>query len=88
MRIKVRIQGQIDEHWSEWFEDLEISHDSQRDETFLCGEVLDQAALYGLLAKLRDLGLSLLSVTVANAGGTDNNALDKGALAEAKELDT
>jgi hypothetical protein len=64
MRIEIRIKGQIDEHWSSWFEDLEIRHDREQDETRLCGEVDDQAALYGLLAKLRDLGLSLLSVTV------------------------
>lgn len=84
MRIQVCIKGQIDEHWSTWFEDLDISHDSQRDETLLCGEVLDQAALYGLLAKLRDLGLGLLSVTVSDAGSADNAAvadsnLEKGA---------
>lgn len=88
MHIEIRIKGQIDAHWSEWFEDLSISHVSERDETLLCGEVLDQAALYGLLAKLRDLGLSLLSVTTANAGGTDNAALDKSTLDTGKALDT
>ena len=62
MRIHIRIQGQIDEHWSTWFEDLELAHDSEQDETILPGEILDQAALYGMLAKLRDLGLALHSV--------------------------
>jgi hypothetical protein len=59
--VEIRIKGRIDEHWSDWFAGLEISHAAQ-DETILTGEVVDQAALYGLLAKLRDLGLALVSV--------------------------
>jgi hypothetical protein len=61
LRVEIRVKGQIDEHWSEWFEDLEVTT-TDRDETVLAGDVADQSALYGLLAKLRDLGLSLLSV--------------------------
>jgi len=60
-RVEIRIQGRIDEHWSDWFDDLTIDHTGE-DETILSGDVADQAALYGLLAKLRDLGLHLLSV--------------------------
>jgi hypothetical protein len=52
--------------WSDWFDDLTITHTDQ-DETILSGTVVDQAALYGLLAKLRDLGLPLLSVTRTEA---------------------
>ncbi|MDY7080156.1 MAG: hypothetical protein SXV54_25020 [Chloroflexota bacterium] len=59
--VEIRVQGQIDEHWSDWFEGLTITHTDQG-ETILSGTVADQAALYGLLAKLRDLGLPLLSV--------------------------
>ena len=59
--VEIRVKGQIDEHWSDWFEDLTITHTDQ-DETVLSGPIVDQAALYGLVAKLRDLGLSLLSV--------------------------
>jgi hypothetical protein len=58
--VEIRVRGRIDEHWSEWFEGLTITHTDQ-DETVLTGAVADQAALYGLLAKVRDLGLSLLS---------------------------
>lgn len=65
--VEIRIKGRIDEHWSDWFADLEIRH-SEQDETILTGSVADQAALYGLLAKLRDLGLALVSVKHA---GTD-----------------
>lgn len=61
LQVEVRIKGIIAEEWSEWFEGLAITHAD--DETVLCGVVVDQAALYGLLAKLRDLGLSLVSVT-------------------------
>ena len=66
LSIEIRVKGQIDEHWSDWFDDLTITHTDQ-DETILSGTVVDQAALYGLLAKLRDLGLPLLSVTRTEA---------------------
>jgi len=60
-QIEVRVKGRIDERWSEWFDGLTITHTDQ-DETVLMGPVVDQAALYGLVAKLRDLGLPLLAV--------------------------
>jgi hypothetical protein len=64
--IEIRIKGLIDNHWSEWFEDLEISHYDD-EETLLKGQVRDQAELYGLIARLRDLGLQLVSVrTIKN----------------------
>ena len=59
--VEIRVKGHIDEHWSDWFEDLTLRH-TEQDETILLGTVIDQAALYGVLAKLRNLGLSLLSV--------------------------
>ena len=58
-RIKVR--GHLDEYWSEWFDDLTITYDEQ-DDTILTGQVVDQCALHGLLKKIRDLGLPLISV--------------------------
>jgi hypothetical protein len=60
-KVEIRIKGQIDPHWSTWFEDLAVEYTDQ-DETILRGTVADQGALYGLLARLRDLGLQLLSV--------------------------
>ncbi len=62
--VEIRVRGQIDEQWSEWFEGLSVAH-GEEGETVLTGSVADQAALHGLLAKLRDLGLSLLSVNSA-----------------------
>jgi hypothetical protein len=66
LRAEIRMKGQIDEHWSDWFEGLTVTHTDQ-DETVLTGLVVDQSALYGLLAKLRDLGLPLLSVNCTEA---------------------
>ena len=60
-RVEIRVKGRIDQDWSDWFEGLTITHTAE-DETILSGTVVDQAALYGLLARLRDLGLPLLSV--------------------------
>ena len=60
-QVEIRVKGRIDERWSEWFDGLTITHTDQ-DETVLTGPVADQAALYGLIAKLRDLGLPLLAV--------------------------
>ena len=59
--VEIRVKGRIDERWSEWFDGLTITH-SDQDETVLTGPIVDQAALYGLVAKLRDLGLRLLAV--------------------------
>ena len=68
--VEIRITGRIDRKWSDWFADLQIKH-TERDEAILTGEVADQAALYGLLAKLRDLGLPLLSVSNVEADSGD-----------------
>jgi hypothetical protein len=58
---EIRIKGKIDETWSSWFADLEVTH-TEEGETLLAGELEDQAAIYGVIAKLRDLGLTLVSV--------------------------
>jgi hypothetical protein len=59
--VEIRVKGRIDEHWSSWFADLTVTGTDQG-ETILSGAVADQAELYGLLARLRDLGLPLVSV--------------------------
>jgi len=61
LRVEIRIKGQIAPHWSDWFAGLTVTPTGE--ETALTGEVADQAALFGLLARVRDLGLFLLSVT-------------------------
>ena len=59
--VKIHIRGQIDRDWAEWFEDMEIQP-MEEGTTLLQGNFADQSALYGILAKLRDLGVELLSV--------------------------
>lgn len=59
--VEILIKGRIDEHWSEWFANVDISYNSEGD-TVLRGFINDQAELYGLISKLRDLGLQLVSV--------------------------
>jgi hypothetical protein len=70
LQVEIRFKGQITAQWSEWFGGLTVSH-SDDDETFLSGPVADQSALYGILARLRDLGLQLTSVSseeIASSG--------------------
>jgi len=59
--VVIRIEGHIDKDWAEWLEDFSVTHQAG-EETVLTGTVADQAALYGLIAKLRDLGLKLISI--------------------------
>ena len=61
LHVNIRVKGQINQQWSEWFGGLTISH-SDPDETVFTGLVPDQAALYGVISRLRDLGLELTSV--------------------------
>ena len=63
-QVEIRVKGQIDQHWSDWFDDLTVTHTDQN-ETVLTGPIVDQAALHGLLAKLRDLGLPIVSVNLS-----------------------
>ena len=59
---RLLVKGSLDRKWSDWFDGFAIMPLTD-DETLLVGPVMDQAALYGLLAKIRDLGLPLLSVS-------------------------
>ena len=58
---EIRVSGRLDEEWEEWFEGFTITY-GEENETVLTGPVTDQAALFGILNKLRNLGLQLLSV--------------------------
>ncbi|MBN9099277.1 MULTISPECIES: hypothetical protein [unclassified Pseudonocardia] len=58
---RLRVDGHLDDHWSAWFGDLALTRDLDGT-TSLSGAVQDQAALHGLLAKVRDMGLTLISV--------------------------
>lgn len=58
---EIRLKGHLDARWADWFDGLSLTH-ADDGTTILCGPVLDQTALYGLLRKVRDLGLPLVSV--------------------------
>jgi len=58
---RIRLKGHLADHWTEWFDGLTITH-LDSGETVLEGPVVDQAALHGMLNKIRDLGLPLLAV--------------------------
>lgn len=66
---RIRVKGNLDLKWSDWFDGLSIVPEDN-DETLLIGFVPDQAALHGMLNKIRDLGLPILSVC-RQAPGTD-----------------
>lgn len=67
---EIRIKGHLDDRRAGWFEGLTITRESNG-ATRLTGTVVDQAALYGLLRKVRDLGMPLLSVNRIEPGPTD-----------------
>lgn len=71
---RLRIRGHLDSSWSTWFDDLTISQEDDSTTT-LTGPLSDQAALYGLLGRLRDLGATLLSVERLAAGGLEADNL-------------
>ncbi len=61
-RYQIRVRGQLDPTWSTWFDGLTITHEPSGDTVF-AGPLPDQAALYGVLEKARNLNLTLLSVS-------------------------
>ncbi len=69
MIYKIRLKGHLGRHWTDWFDGLTITLEDNG-ETLLTGPVVDQAALHGLLKKVRDLGLPLVSVVCVQPGVT------------------
>ena len=60
-QVEIRVAGHLDPSWADWLEGFTIRH-TEDDQAVLFGTVSDQASLYGLIGKLRDLGLQLISV--------------------------
>jgi hypothetical protein len=67
---EIRIKGHLDDRWATWFVGLTLTREDNG-ETLLSGPVVDQAALHGLLRKVRDLGMPLLSVIRVRPGQKD-----------------
>ena len=67
---QIRIKGHLGPQWTEWFEGMAVTREENGD-TLLTGPVIDQASLHGLLKKVRDLGMPLLSVSRVDAGHAD-----------------
>ncbi len=65
---ELRVGGHLDQHWSDWFDGLTLTHDEDGSTT-LRGPVTDQAELHSLITKVRDLGVTLLSVRTIDADG-------------------
>ncbi len=63
---EIRLQGHLDQHWSAWFDGLTISNESDGS-TLLRGPLVDEAALHGVLIKVRDLAVPLLAVNRVEA---------------------
>jgi len=75
---RIRFKEQLDQRWSAWLGGLEVIHEANG-ETVLTGEVVDQAALYGLISKVRDLHLTLISVSPLEADSpSKKDAKEKG----------
>jgi hypothetical protein len=71
---EIRIKGHLDDRWAAWFGGLTVSR-ADNSETVLSGPVVDEAALHGLLRKVRDLGAPLLSVRRLEPGQGDTHDL-------------
>jgi hypothetical protein len=66
VRYEIRVADVLDSRWAAWFDGVALSR--QGDETVICGLLADQSALHGLLTKVRDLGLCLISVRRLDTG--------------------
>ena len=67
---EIRLKGHLDDRWADWFGGLTLTLEDNGD-TLLTGLAVDQAALHGLLRKVRDLGMPLLSINRVEPGQTD-----------------
>jgi hypothetical protein len=73
---EIKIKGHLDRYWSDWFAGLKLTH-LEGDETLLSGSLPDQAALHGLLERVRDLNLTLISVTSDSPSNQPSDMKDR-----------
>lgn len=72
---KIKLAGHLDESWMDWFHGMKFSYE-QENTTIISGEITDQSALHGVLKKIRDLGLTLLAVSLEGKN-IQNDRLEK-----------
>ena len=72
---EIRVKGHLDETWADWLNGLAIHHEPGGD-SLLSGSLVDQAALHGVLNRLRDLGVQLISVNPVEVSGTMDERID------------
>lgn len=79
-RVEIRVKNHLDENWIELLDGFTLTHTDQG-ETILAGMIIDQSALYGVMAKLRDLGVTLIEVNFRVTEGAfleeDNSTLNR-----------
>lgn len=73
---EIRVRGHLDDRWADRFDGLTLSREGSGD-TVLTGQVVDQAALYGLLRRVRDIGVPLISVTLIGTGPTKADSSER-----------
>ena len=74
-QYEIRLKGHLDSRWAAWFNGLSLTNESDGT-TIIHGPVADQAALYGLLQKVRDIGLPLVSVSQVRSDQPDTPAIE------------
>ena len=74
-RYEIRLRGHLETRWAAWFDGLSLTHESDGTTT-IHGPIIDQAALHGVLQKVRDLGLPLVSVTQVDLDLPDASLAD------------
>ncbi len=74
-RYEIRVKGRLDARWVAWFDGMALTHDGDGT-TLIHGHVVDQAALHGLLQKVRDTGLPLVSVRHSETDQSDASTVD------------
>lgn len=78
LAYQIRLKGQLDSDWAEWFGGVSITQ-AENGETLLISPAIDQATLHGLLKKVRDLGLPLISINPIEPDGSSSSGLASGA---------
>lgn len=76
-QYRISVGGRLAQRWAGWFDGFDLTHESDGT-TVLQGVVIDQAALHGLLARVRDTGLPLVSVTRLGTGASDMSTVEPG----------